>query len=318
MTKEREALVCKSTGSWYIVRDDEGKEWKARARGRFRLQAKGLSNPIAVGDRVRIQSEEEDIATIYEILPRRNYVLRQSPQNRHKLHVLAANIDQAVLVLSIRQPRIKLNFIDRFLLSVEPYKIPTLLVVNKADLHDEEDQAMFLGFRALYQSIGYECLQVSATQAHGLEPLRQALQGKRSLFSGHSGVGKSSLLNALAPELDLRTGDISDYSGKGKHTTTFAELHKISEFQAEIIDSPGIKELGFIHLNPQDIAHNFREFFALSSQCRYANCLHLQEPGCAIKAGLEDGRINELRYQSYLSIMEEVRAQDSWEQRRDL
>ncbi|MEM6397084.1 MAG: ribosome small subunit-dependent GTPase A [Bacteroidota bacterium] len=315
--------VIKSTGSWYQVRleNEERELVSARIAGRFRQDDLPLTNPIAVGDRVGVELEtsgDEQTAAIKKIDPRTNYVVRQSPRRKHDLHLLASNIDQAILITTIIEPELKLGFVDRFLLMTEPFNIPTILVINKQDLLDEDEMDMYFGFAGLYESIGYEVMLVSAESGEGIQAFSELLKGKRSLLSGQSGVGKSSLINAIQPDLELRTGELSDYSGKGQHTTTFAELFEL-EFGGELIDTPGIKTLSFNYLEPIDVAHNYREIFALSSECKFGgSCLHRTEPGCAIQESLEeeDGRISELRYQSYLTLLEEAESQNYWERKK--
>ena len=308
--------VTKSTGSWYQVKSDEGKTYRSRIIGKFRLEGKKITNPVAVGDRVVIELEdhEEETALIKTILPRENYVVRQSPRKKHEMHLLASNVDQAVVIMTIRQPKLKLGFIDRFLLMTEPYEIPTVIVFNKADLYDEEeDLPVFGGLKAIYNDIGYEVLLVSAITGEGVDELKALLKDKTTLIAGQSGVGKSTLVNNLQPHLSLRTQDLSDYTGKGQHTTTFAEMFALEE-GGNIIDTPGIKTLGFNYLEPVDVAHNFREFFEASSECRFGgNCLHRNEPGCAVKEAIETGEISELRYVNYLALLEEIEEQNYWE-----
>lgn len=322
----QKGTVTKSTGSWYTVRLDEptpaGRSLlRCRVAGRFRLDDKKLTNPIAVGDRVSVMIEEtndEETGAIREIEDRKNYVVRQSPRKKHELHLLASNIDQAVLIVTIAMPDLKLGFVDRFLLMTEPFGIPTTIVVNKADLYDEDDLDTFAVIKAIYEDIGYDVLLVSAESGEGLEAFRSLLKDKRSLLSGQSGVGKTTLVNAIAPELDLRTGELSDYSGKGQHTTTFAELFPL-DFGGELIDPPGIKTLSFNYLKPIEIAYYFREIFALSSECKFGgSCLHKSEPGCAVIASVEaeDDRVTDLRYNSYLTLLAETEEQNYWERRK--
>lgn len=310
----QKGIVVKSTGSWYQVRLNDGTEIQSRIKGKFRLDGMKLTNPVAVGDAVQLELEEEEEITgvIREILPRKNYVVRQSPRRKHDLHLLASNIDQAIVIVTIINPNLKQGFIDRFLLMTEPYNIPTYIIFNKADLYGEEELEMYAYLKELYESIGYSVLLVSATEGDGLDNLRQLLKDKTTLMSGQSGVGKSSVLKALQPQLDLRIGELSDYSGKGQHTTTFAEMHEL-DFGGFIIDTPGIKTLSFNNLSVKDVAHNFRELFQHSPDCRFTDCTHRNEPGCAVKAAVESGEISELRYINYLTILNEIEEQNYWE-----
>lgn len=311
--------VIKSTGSWYLVKLDDGRIVPCRIQGKFRLGALKLTNPVAVGDRVQvnIEGEEEIVGTIRKIEDRKNYVLRQSPRKKHFVHLIAANIDQAICIVSLYQPKLKVGFIDRFLLMTEPYDIPVIIVFNKADLHQEEDHEYITYIRTVYENIGYQTIQTSSETGEGIDDLRIILSGKLTLISGQSGVGKSTLVNKLAPEFDLRTQEISEYSGKGQHTTTFAEIFELP-FDGQIIDTPGIKTLGFNYLEEMDVAHNFREFFTLSSGCKYNNCMHRNEPNCAVKEAIEDGRVAPMRYENYLAILQEIKDQNYWEIQKDL
>ena len=310
--------MIKSTGSWYQVQLEDGQQLQARIIGKFRLNGQKLTNPVTVGDEVEVEEEgEEGTGVIRNILPRRNYVVRQSPRKRHHLHLIASNIDQAVLIVTIVHPNLKQGFIDRFLVMTEPYDIPTIIVFNKADLYGEDELAVFAYLQAVYEAIGYQVLLVSATEEEGLEEFREVLKDKVSLISGQSGVGKSTLVNSIQPHLELRTSDISDYSGKGQHTTTFAEMYPL-DFGGYIIDTPGIKTLAFSHLEPMDVAHNFREFFILSENCKFADCSHRNEPKCAVKAALEEGVISDLRYNNYLSILKDIEDQNYWERHKEI
>ena len=301
------------------MRLEDGSHLECRILGRFRLDGQKLTNPVAVGDLVEVEKEdsEEMKGMIRKILPRKNYVVRQSPRKKHNLHLLASNIDQAVLVVTIKDPDLKQGFIDRFLLMTEPHDIPVIIVFNKSDVYDEGDLGVFAYLEDLYQHIGYEVLLASALNGEGLEELKSKLENRTTLMSGQSGVGKSSLINAIQPHLALKTGVISNYTGKGQHTTTFAEMHNL-DFGGYLIDTPGIKTLAFNNLSVMDVAHNFRELFEASKDCKYTNCTHRNEPGCAVKQGVEDESISELRYMNYLQILEEVEDQNYWERHKDL
>lgn len=310
--------VIKSTGSWYEVELADGQVMTCRIVGKFRLEGMRITNPVAVGDLVRVEPEGgEGQGMIKEVLPRKNYVVRQSPKGRMDVHLMAANIDQAVVIATMVQPNLKQGFIDRFLLILEPYEIPGIIVFNKCDLYEEGDMNVYEYLRDIYESIGYRVLLTSAVTGEGLEALREVLKDKISLVGGQSGVGKSSLVNGIQPQLELRTQDLSDFSGKGMHTTTFAEMHRL-DFGGAIIDTPGIKSLTFNNLEPQMVAHNFRELFVLSEGCRFGgSCLHRDEPGCAVKAAVEEGTISELRYINYLTILQEVEDQKYWERNKE-
>ena len=313
----QEGIVIKSTGSWYSVRTKDGTIYNSRIIGKFRLEGKKVTNPVAVGDQVMISIENDDTAQIKKILPRQNYVARQSPRKKHFLHIIASNIDQAILFITIAQPKLKQGFIDRFLLMMEPHNIPTTIVFNKADVYDEEDMRIYEVMEYIYEAIGYQVLLTSAENGKGMEDLKILLKDKITLISGQSGVGKSTALNALQSTLDLKTADISDYSGKGQHTTTFAEMHPL-DFGGYVIDTPGIKTLAFTNLEPMDVAHNFREFFEASKDCKFHDCSHRNEPKCAVKDGIEGGTISELRYLNYIQILEEIEDQNYWERHKDM
>ncbi len=312
-------VVTKSTGKWYQVQLEKGNSIPCRIIGKFRLNGMKLTNPVAVGDKVMVQMEnvEEEQGLIKEILPRKNYVVRQSPRQKHHLHLLASNIDQALLIGTIVQPDLKQGFIDRFLLTTEPHDIPVTIVMNKKDVYDDRALSIYSVIEEIYEEIGYQVLLVSALESEGIDELKAILKEKVTLVSGQSGVGKSSLINAIQPSLNIRTKEISDYSGKGQHTTTFAEMHSL-EMGGVIIDTPGIKTLSFNNLEVADVAHNFREFFKYSKECKFHDCTHRNEPHCMVKQAIEEGFISELRYMNYIQILDEIEEQNYWERNKDL
>ena len=315
----QQGLITKSTGSWYEVLLENGKTIHARILGKFKMKGWKLTNPVAVGDLVKIREDKHSgDMLIAKILPRSNYVVRQSPRKKHNLHLLAANVDQAMLVITITSPNLKQGFIDRFMLMTEPHDIPLILIINKLDIYDENDLAILHGVKNLYENIGVKVMAVSATEGTGIEEIKNELRDKRTLIGGQSGVGKSSLLNTIQNKLNLKTTIVSDYSGKGQHTTTFAQLYQIKDINAQVIDTPGIKTLSFNNLEVLDVAHNFREFFENSSSCKFSNCTHRDEPKCAIKTAIENDEISILRYQNYLSILDEIENQNYWERHTDM
>ena len=310
-------LVTKSTGKFYDIKDvDNGSIVVGIIRGKFKLQGLKLTNPVAVGDFVWYERENDEVVLITQIESRENYVVRQSPRKKHYLHLLACNIDQALVIVTITQPNLKQGFIDRFLLMTEPYNIPVIIVFNKWDLYGRGDKNVFHYLKEIYEKIGYTVIHTSATEGVGISNLQSLLYDKSTLVAGQSGVGKSSLINAIEPHLEIKTQSLSDRTGKGQHTTTFATMHQLST-KGNIIDTPGIKTLSFNHFEVMDIAHNFREFFALSSSCKYADCTHRDEPKCAVKEALESGEVSELRYFNYLRLLEEVENQNYWERIKD-
>jgi len=315
----QKGIVRKSTGNWYDVRLEDGNDVRCRIVGKFRMDGLKTTNPVAVGDEVGVEMEkgEENTGIIKKILARKNYVTRQSPRKKHQLHILASNIDQAIVITTIVEPALKQGFIDRFLMMTEPQNIPSYIVFNKADLYDEKSMRIYNVLKDIYETIGYRTLLVSAQEGEGLEEFKKILEGKTTLVCGQSGVGKSTLVNSIQPQLDLRTFDISDYSGKGQHTTTFAEMFELS-FGGQIIDTPGIKTLSFSNLEPKDVTHNFKEFFVASQDCKFGNCTHRNEPKCAVKSAIEEGTISELRYFNYLAILDEVEDQNYWERHKDI
>lgn len=298
-------LILRSTGSWYDIRNADGHIYQGRLKGKFKIKGLKVTNPIAVGDRVRfdVEDEVENTAIITDIEPRENYIMRQSVHKTAHGHMLAANLDQAVLLATLAMPRTSTGFIDRFLVSAESFRIPTTVVFNKADILTEDGLAFQQEIIELYKSIGYPCLVTSATGGVGVDAFRALLDGKVTLLAGHSGVGKSSLVNAIAPGLNLRTNEVSSFANKGVHTTTFAEMFELAS-NTFIIDTPGIKELGLMDTSRTEIGHYFPEMRERLNQCRYNNCLHINEPGCAVKDAVAEGDIAESRYMSYLSMME--------------
>lgn len=303
-----QGLVIRSTGSWYEVRREDTQEAiRCRLRGKFKLKGLKVTNPIAVGDLVEWQMEDEaeNVGIITEIHPRENYLIRKSVHKTAHGHMIAANIDQAILIATLAYPRTSLGFIDRFLVSAEAFRIPCQIVFNKADLLDEDDLELIEALNDIYANLGYPCHLVSATESEGIEEFRALLHQKKSLISGHSGVGKSTLINKISPELDIKTSEISNFANKGVHTTTFAEMYEIAQ-DTFIIDTPGIKELGLIEINTDELGHYFPEMRALIGECKFHNCIHTNEPNCAIKKAVEDGSISFSRYDSYLSMLADV------------
>jgi ribosome biogenesis GTPase / thiamine phosphate phosphatase len=299
-------LVMRSTGSWYEVLDENKHLWKCRLRGKFKIKGLKTSNPIAVGDRVLfdIEDETENTANIYEIEQRENYIIRQSVHKSAHGHILAANLDQAIIIVTLNYPRTSLGFLDRFLVSAESFRIPTKIIFNKIDLLSKEEKDYLIELASLYDEIGYPCLFTSTVENLGIEEFNEILKDKISLISGHSGVGKSSLVNKISPDLDLKTLEISTFANKGVHSTTFATMFEIYE-NAYIIDTPGIKELGLIDIEKSEISHFFPEMRELLNQCKYHNCKHLNEPKCAVVEAVKNGEIAESRYASYLSMMDD-------------
>ena len=298
-------LVYKSTGSWYILRDPSGRSWNARTKGVLKLEDITSTNPVAVGDWVdfEIESDAQNTALIDQILPRHNYINRQSPRHKHQHHIVAANLDQTVLVVTIREPRTSQGFIDRFLVAAEMYHVKPVLVFNKSDLYRAKDLQLFEALRDMYQPLGYPVLLVSAEKQEGLAELNAVLKDKTTLLSGHSGVGKSSLLNVLFPGMNRKTQDVSGWSGKGQHTTTFAEMFDLPQ-GGKIIDTPGMREFGIVDLSKQELSHYFPEMKNRIQNCQFNNCLHSNEPGCAIKDAVNQGLIHEDRYVSYRTILD--------------
>lgn len=296
--------VYKSTGSWYLVKTDDGTFYECRIKGKFRIHGIKNTNPVAVGDHVIFEMEvKTGLGVITEILERENYLIRKSVNLSKQTHILAANIDQLFLVVTLKEPTTMTTFMDRILITAEAYGIRPILVFNKIDIYNSEELLDMEHLIGLYHDIGYESIRVSAFLQQNISSLREKMKDRVSIFAGHSGVGKSSLINAVEPGLDLRTKEISQQHLQGQHTTTFAEMFDLSE-GGQIIDTPGIRGFGVVDIEPEELADYFPEFFALKSSCKFNNCLHLNEPDCAIKDALEKDQLAWSRYQSYLQIME--------------
>ncbi|HEY1212989.1 MAG TPA: ribosome small subunit-dependent GTPase A [Bryobacteraceae bacterium] len=302
-----EGKVYKSTGSWYILKTREGETWNGRLKGLFKLDGITSTNPIAVGDNVDFEpeNEEESSAIITAIHERSNYINRQSPSHRNQHHIVAANLDQSLMVVTLKEPRTSQGFIDRFLVTSEAYHVPAVLLFNKADLYRAKEEARFEEWKAMYEAVGYRIIRMSALTGEGLEDVKALLAGKISLLSGHSGVGKSSFLNALYPDWHLKTQNVSGWSGKGMHTTTFAEMFDLPG-GGRIIDTPGMREFGLVDITRQELSGYFPEMRALAGQCQFNDCLHLGEPGCSVKKAVQEERIAADRYISYCTILASI------------
>ena len=296
-------LVIKNTGSWYTVLTDDGQLIDCKIKGNFRLKGIRSTNPVAVGDRVEIVPNNEGTAFITEIEDRRNYIIRKSINLSKQSHIIAANVDQAILVVTVANPQTSTTFIDRFLASAEAYRVPVILAFNKTDLLDDDMLRYQEAMVNLYTTIGYECRQISAGTGEGVDGLHSLLKGKITLLSGNSGVGKSTLINRLVPDANLRTSEISDAHNTGQHTTTFSEMIRLDE--GWLIDTPGIKGFGTFDIEPEELTSYFKEIFHFSQDCKFSNCTHTHEPGCAVLKALEDHYIAQSRYQSYLSMLED-------------
>ena len=302
-----QGIVIRNTGSWYQVRTPEGNLVDCKIKGNFRIKDIKSTNPIAVGDQVVFDVTKEGEGLISAIKDRKNYIVRKPSNLSKQLHIIAANMDQVLLIVTINYPETSTVFIDRFLATCEAYRVPAKLIVNKMDCYSEEELEYLKAFRLLYEQIGYECLFVSATEQQGIGQVKELLNGKISLLSGNSGVGKSSLINAISPDFSLRTREISAAHNKGMHTTTFSEMFELGK-DSYVIDTPGIKGFGTIDFQKEEVGHFFPEIFNASKGCKFNNCTHIHEPGCAVLKAIEEHRISQSRYQSYLSILEDCDA----------
>lgn len=303
-----EGLVLRTTGSWYNVLTPEGERYDCRLRGNYRLRGNKQTNPIAVGDIVVFALQEDGTGVIGEVKDRRNYIVRRATKLSKQTHVIAANIDQLCIVATLGFPRTSTGFIDRLLVTAEAYHIPACIIFNKIDLYDLDEsgelKALQQEMRSIYETAGYPVYEVSAMQGTGIDTIRQLVKGKTVLFTGHSGVGKSAMLNAIDPTLSLKVGEVSEWSLKGKHTTTFAEIFPFAD--GYIIDTPGIKEFGMVDFTIEELSHFFPEMRALLHECHFANCTHRHEPHCAVKEALQHGELSEERYNNYLSIIDSI------------
>ena len=298
-----EGIVYKSTGSWYLIKCNND-FFECRIKGKIRLKDLDTTNPIAVGDNVIFEkdSKEEGQGIISEILPRKNYIIRKSVKLSKQSHIIASNIDLTLLLITKDNPPTSFNFIDRFLVTCEAYQIPVILVFNKIDTYNEEDISRISEIESIYKSIDYQCIRISAKYGQGVNKISNYMQNKVCLLSGHSGVGKSTLINKINPELDLKTKEISISNNQGKHTTTYAEMYDLKE-NIRIIDSPGIKGFGLVDISKNELGDYFPEFFKRKMKCKFHNCMHISEPGCEIKKGVENKTISESRYSSYIDLL---------------
>lgn len=298
--------IIKSTGSWYQVLESEtGKIFEARIRGKFKLIKTRLTNPLAVGDFVEFQLEQDEIAWITKIEPRKNYLIRKSVNLSKEAHIIASNLDIACFIYTLRFPETSLGFLDRFLACCEAYNIQPLILFNKMDILDDEEREIVENIKEMYFSIGYESMEISSYSQLNLDSLKEKIKDRTSVFFGHSGSGKSTLVNALQPGLNLKTSEISETHLKGKHTTTFAQMHFWS-FGGAVIDTPGVREFAMIDVEKEEIQHYFPEIFQIGRNCKFHNCMHINEPKCAVLSGLEEGTVEETRYVTYLKLMEEA------------
>ncbi|MES2330839.1 MAG: ribosome small subunit-dependent GTPase A [Bacteroidota bacterium] len=299
------ARIYKSTGSWYVAKGEDGNMYNARIKGIFKIDEITSTNPIAVGDEVKMEIEDvqEESAMIDHIYDRRNYVARVSPHNKRQHHIIASNLDQSILFATLKEPKTSQGFMDRFLISCESYHIPAVIVFNKSDIYKKKEMEKFSLLKGIYEAIGYKVVLVSVQNNSGVEELKTLLHNKTTLLSGHSGVGKSTFINAVFPEFNLRTQEVSGWSGKGLHTTTFAEMFDLN-FGGQIIDTPGVREFGLVDISKQELSHFFPEMRALINECQFNNCMHINEPGCAVKDAVNAGSVSVDRYVSYLTILD--------------
>ena len=298
------ALIYKSTGSWYVTKNEEGKIFNARIKGVLKISGVTSTNPIAVGDVVEmdLENELENTTTITTIHDRKNYIARVSPHNKNQHHIVASNLDQSFLFATIKDPKTSQGFIDRFLVSCEAFHVPAVIIFNKADVYAKKEMEKFDHFKNMYEAVGYKVVLASVVNHVGVDEVKELLHDKVTLLSGHSGVGKSSLINALFPELNLRTKEVSDWSGKGMHTTTFAEMFDLPG--GKVIDTPGVREFGLVQITKQELSHYFPEMRQRLNDCQFNNCMHTNEPGCAIKEAVNSGEIHVDRYVSYMTILD--------------
>lgn len=306
------ATVYKSTGNWYIVKNSLGKIYKARIKGKFKIDDITSTNPIAVGDEVEIEieNENEDSVVINTIHDRKNYITRQSPHNKNQHHIVASNLDQSLLFATLKDPKTSQGFIDRFLVASEAYHVPAVIVFNKSDLYQKKEMTKLEEFRLMYEKIGYKILVMSISDNTGVQEVKDLLKDKVTLLSGHSGVGKSTFINLLFPDFVLKTQDVSGWSGKGLHTTTFAEMYDLP-FGGKIIDTPGLREFALMDIPKNELGHFFPEMRALINDCQFNDCMHIEEPGCAVKAAVNEGSIAIDRYVSYRNILDSIKDK-SW------
>ena len=299
------ALIYKSTGSWYIARSDTGKKFNARLKGLLKMDNITSTNPIAVGDVVEMEIEDgpEETGSISMIYDRHNYIARVSPHNKYQHHIVAANLDQSLLFATLKDPKTSQGFIDRFLVTCEAYHVPAIIIFNKSDVYRKKEMERFAELKDMYEAIGYKVELTSLVKKEGLDALKNSLENKITLLSGHSGVGKSSLINAIFPELNLRTAEVSGWSGKGMHTTTFAEMFDLPN-GGKVIDTPGIRELGLVGIEKNELSHYYPEMRARMNNCQFNNCMHINEPGCAVKDAVNVGEVHVDRYVSYLAILD--------------